>query len=280
MPGPSQRCAVVGHPVAHSLSPAIHRAAYRSLGLDWSYEGIDVEPGGLPAFVAGLDPSWRGLSVTAPHKIDLVALGEPDETVRRLGVANTWVRTAEGPVVANTDVTGFELACRTRGLPGPGSVAVLGAGATARSVIAGCAWLGAHDLTIVSRSLERSSEALLLAAELGLDAQWVPLADAGPRRLSGVDLLVSTVPAAGLQGIAEALVAGVATVFDVVYDPWPTPLARAAAAAGTPVLDGLDLLAGQAVGQIRLMTGREVPLDLLRSAGQDALDARLTTLRR
>ncbi|AFV89581.1 Putative shikimate 5-dehydrogenase [Acidipropionibacterium acidipropionici ATCC 4875] len=271
----TQQCAVIGHPVAHSLSPAIHRAAYRSLGLDWSYRAVDVEPGGLPAFVAGLDETWRGLSVTAPHKIDLVGLGAPDDPVRRLGVANTWVRTADGPVVANTDVTGFVLACRTRGLPAPGSVAVVGAGATARSVIAAAAQLGAHDLTIVSRSLERSSQALMLAAELGLEAQWMPLGEAGPGALSGVDLLVSTVPAAGLAEVAEGLVAGVATVFDVVYDPWPTPLATAAAHAGAPVLDGLDLLAGQAVDQVRLMTGHEVPLDLLRSAAQDGLNARL-----
>lgn len=274
MPG-YWRCAVVGHPVAHSLSPAIHRAAYRSLGLDWSYEAVDVEPGGLAAFVDGLDEAWRGLSVTAPHKIDLVALGEPDEMVGRLGVANTWVRTDGAPVVANTDVAGFVLACRTRDLAAPGSVAVLGAGATARSVIAGAAQLGARDLTVVSRSLERSSQALMLAADLGLEAQWVPLADAVPGCLSGSDLLVSTVPADSLRTLAEGLVAGVGAVFDVVYDPWPTPLAAAATAAGIPVLDGLDLLAGQAVDQVRLMTGRQVPLELLRSAAQDGLNARL-----
>lgn len=274
MAEPSQRCAVVGHPVGHSLSPAIHRAAYRALGLDWSYDAVDVRPGGLAAFVTGLDESWRGLSVTMPHKTDLVALGRPDPAVRRLGVANTWVRTPDGPIVANTDVDGLVLACRTRGVTRLERFAVLGAGATARSAIAGAAELGARRVSIISRALERSGDALALAAELGMDAEWVPIRDADGAA-SGADLLLSTVPAAALAATAEGLVAGAGAVFDVVYDPWPTPLSVAAEAAGLPVLDGLDLLAGQAVGQVRLMTGHEVPLELLRDAARDGLDARI-----
>ncbi len=269
------RCAVVGHPVAHSLSPAIHRAAYAALGLDWSYDAVDVEPGGLPAFVAGLDEGWRGLSVTMPHKTDLVGLGSPDETVRRLGVANTWVRTAEGPVVANTDVGGLVLACRDRGLDRVDRVAVVGAGATARSALAGAVRLGAHGATLVSRSLERSAATLALAVDLGLEAQWVPLDESLAEDPPRADLLVSTVPAAALDRLADPLVASAGAVFDVVYDPWPTPLGRAGLRAGVPVLDGLDLLAGQAVGQVSLMTGEQLPLGLLRSAAQDGLNARL-----
>ncbi|MEK6740223.1 MAG: shikimate dehydrogenase, partial [Actinomycetota bacterium] len=106
------RCAVVGHPAAHSLSPAIHRAAYQVLGLEWSYQAIDVEPGGLRAFVEGLDGSWRGLSVTMPHKADLVELGETDVTVDMLGAANTWVCRDGTTIVRNTDVTGAEAALR------------------------------------------------------------------------------------------------------------------------------------------------------------------------
>lgn len=270
------RCAVVGHPVAHSLSPAIHRAAYAALGLDWSYDAVDVEPGGLPAFVAGLDADWRGLSVTMPHKIDLVGLGTPDETVRRLGVANTWVRTEDGPIVANTDVSGLVLACRDHGLDRIERVTVVGAGATARSALAGAALLGAREATIVSRSLERSAETLALAVDLGLEAQWTPLDESVAEDPPQADLLVSTVPAAALNTLAEPLAAGAGAVFDVVYDPWPTPLGQAALTASVAVIDGLDLLAGQAVGQVRLMTGQELPLNLLRSAAQEGLNARLS----
>lgn len=269
------RCAVVGHPVAHSLSPAIHRAAYGALGLGWSYDAIDVEPGGLPAFVAGLDAGWRGLSVTMPHKIDLVGLGAPDETARLLGVANTWVRTEEGPIVANTDVSGLVLACRDRGLERIEAVTVVGAGATARSALAGAARLGARYATIVSRSLDRSAGALALAVDLGLEAQWIPLDESLTESPPRADLLISTVPAAALETLAQPLVAGADAVFDVVYDPWPTPLGRAGLGAGVRVIDGLDLLAGQAVGQVTLMTGRQLPLSLLRSAAQDGLNARL-----
>ena len=108
------RCAVVGHPVAHSLSPAIHCAAYQLLDLDWSYQVIDVEPGGLRAFIASLDDSWRGLSVTMPHKVDLVELGETDATVDLLGAANTWVRRDGRTIVRNTAVSYTHLTLPTK----------------------------------------------------------------------------------------------------------------------------------------------------------------------
>ena len=110
------RCAVIGHPVAHSLSPAIHHAAYQVLGLDWSYQAIDVEPGGLRAFVGSLDDSWRGLSVTMPHKVDVIEFGETDATVDVLGAANTWVRRDGKAIIRNTDVTGAGDALRALSL--------------------------------------------------------------------------------------------------------------------------------------------------------------------
>lgn len=270
-------CAVVGHPVAHSLSPVMHRAAYRALGLDWNYQAVDVAPGGLAAFVNGLDASWRGLSVTMPHKVDLVQLGTPDRTVHQLGVANTWVRTDDGAIVANTDVEGLVRACGDHGVEAIDRVVVVGAGATARSALAGAALMGATSTTIVSRSLERSGQALGLAVELGMECQWLPLDRDTAENLPKSDLLISTVPAAALEDLAEALVARAQAVFDVIYDPWPTPLARAAASAGRPLINGLDLLAGQAVGQIALMTGHQVPMELLWAAGRDELSARART---
>lgn len=265
-----RRCGVVGHPVAHSLSPAIHRAAYAQLGLDWSYDAIDVAPGRMASFVAGLGPQWLGLSVTMPHKMDLVQLGSPDELVSLLGVANTWVRTPDGPIVRNTDVTGVEIALRTGELADVRSVAVLGAGATARSALAGAARVGADRAVVVSRSLERSTTTLDLADALGFHTSWLEFGSG----VLGADLLVSTVPAPSLAGLAESLVDQVGAVFDLVYDPWPTPLTVAGRDAGLPTLDGLDLLAAQALGQVRLMTGHGVDLDLLKSAAQNGLVAR------
>lgn len=264
------RCAVIGHPVAHSLSPAIHRAAHRWLGLDWDYEAVDVEPGGLAAFIEGLDDQWRGLSVTMPHKVDLVTMGETDETVRLLGVANTWVRDGGHTLVRNTDVTGAAAAMASRGVDAPNRVVVLGAGATARSVLAATVRAGAREAVVASRSVERSRRTLDLADRLGVQVSWTPIDEVRP----DCDLLVSTVPARAVSDRAEDLVAGAAAVFDVIYDPWPTPLTAAARRAGRPTVDGLDLLACQALDQVRLMTGREVPGELLRSAAQNGLEER------
>lgn len=264
------RCAVVGHPVAHSVSPAIHRAAYRVLGLDWSYDAIDVEPGGLRTFVDELDESWRGLSVTMPHKVDLSELGETDETVELLGAANTWVRRDGRTIVRNTDVTGAGAALRSRGVTGVEKVVMLGAGATARSVLAAAVQLGTDEAIIMSRSRDRSTEILELANRLGIRVAWLPF-ESEPSRC---DLMVSTVPAGSVMDRAEGLAAHADAVFDVIYDPWPTPLTVAGENAGITVIDGLDLLAGQAVDQISLMTGHDVPMDILRSTAQNALAER------
>ena len=261
------RCAVIGHPVAHSLSPAIHHAAYQVLGLDWSYQAIDVEPGGLRAFVVSLDDSWRGLSVTMPHKVDVIELGETDATVDVLGAANTWVRRDGKAIIRNTDVTGAGVALRARGVAKVEKVVMLGAGATARSVLAAAIGMGASEVVVMSRSRERSAQILKLANDLGAHVAWLPFESEPPR----CDLLVSTVPAGSLMKRAEDLAARADAVFDVVYDPWPTPLGVAGDAAGTTVIDGLDLLAGQAVGQVQLMTDHQVPINILRTTAQNAM---------
>ncbi len=270
------RCAVVGHPVAHSLSPALHRAAYRSLGIDWTYDAVDVEPGGLAGFVSGLDPrQWRGLSVTMPHKPDLVALGAPDELVRLTGVANTLVLDAGGDTVHNTDVQGFVRACRAHGLDALERLVIVGNGATAASVLVAGARMGARSVTVLARDPRRAEHLGRLAEVLGVTFD----ARAFGEPVGTCDLVASTVPAAALTAHAATLARSAMAVFDAVYDPWPTPLACAGHAAGRVVVSGLDLLAGQGVDQVRLMTGGEVGFELLRSAGAAALLARGESLR-
>lgn len=270
------RCAVVGHPVAHSLSPALHRAAYRELGLDWTYEAVDVEPGGLASFVAGLSRDvWRGLSVTMPHKPDLVALGAPDHVVRLTGVANTLILDPAGDTVHNTDVPGFVRACAAHGVPRVERMLLVGNGATAASVLVAAAAMGLRQVTVLARDPARASGLLRLAEGLEVPAGVRRLGDAVP----DADVLASTVPASALAAHAATLAARAEVVFDAIYDPWPTPLALAGDDLGRTVINGLDLLAGQAVDQVRLMTGREVDFDLLRSAGAAELRARGQTLR-
>ena len=283
---------MIGHPIAHSLSPAMHRAAYRGLGLDWSFDAVDVASDGLADFMAGLDESWRGLAVTMPHKQELAGLGEPDELVRLLGVANTWVRTTSGPVVRNTDASGVCDVLRQAGVHRVSSVTVLGAGATARSVLAGAARLGARSATIVSRSRVRSQQTLALASALGMTAHWQPLDEP----LAPADLLVSTLPrqafdegehcppdldggehrSPGTPLRASRAVTCAPVVFDVVYDPWPPVLLGLARQENKVCIDGLDLLAAQGRRQVEIMTGQHVAMTTMRQAARTELARRMT----
>lgn len=253
------RCAVVGHPVAHSLSPALHRAGYSAIGLDWSYDAVDVAPGELPAFVAQLDASWRGLSVTMPHKLDAAKLGEPDELVRLLGVANTIVL-GDKPAVFNTDVSGFVWALRSRGISQVSSALILGAGATAESILAGLASIGLTEVAFALRNPAKAARIETLAARLGVASTSYPLE--GP--LPTTELTASTIPT---DAVPEGAAGLAGTAFDAIYHPWPTRFATQAQGAGATVISGLDLLVGQAVDQFKLLTGHSVSHEVFEEAG-------------
>lgn len=264
-----RHCAVVGSPAAHSLSPALHRAGYRAVGLDWCYDAIEVAPGGLAEFVGGLDESWRGLSVTAPHKPDALALGRPDALAVQAGGANTLVFGDE-PQAYNTDITGLRWALAEAGMARCARATVLGNGATARSVVVALAGMGLSQLQVVVRAPGRGADVLRLADSLGVAA-----AEATPdEAFDSVDLLASTVPTTASGEIAGRAVEAAEVVFDAVYDPWPTPLATAADAAGRAVVSGLDLLIGQALDQFELFTGHRLDPAVFRSAGQEELARR------
>ena len=265
------RCAVVGHPVAHSLSPALYRAAFAELGLDWAFDAVDVPEGGLADFVAGLDDAWRGLAVTMPHKSAVVSLGAPDRAVKRLGVANTLVLGSDGPAVHNTDVSGFIRALEYRHVDDVADVLMLGTGATARAALVALNNLGAGCVTAQVRDPDSPSVAawLKLADDLGLTVGIEALGTAHEN-----DLVVSTLPPGQADAWADTVVEGAGAVFDVAYDPWPTRLSAVAALANLPVVTGLDLLAGQAVQQIDYLVGDTVDLPLLLAAGEAELNRR------
>ena len=267
------RCAVLGRPIGHSLSPALHRAAYAALGLaEWRYDRIEVGAEELPAFVEGCDASWRGLSLTMPLKEAALGLGEPDPVAVGVRAANTLIFAPEGRRVYNTDVEGLVTALRRSGLEATPRVIILGAGATARSAVASVRALGAQVITVVGRNPERTRPVADLARHLGLAAStrlWgseLPTADLVISTVTAGALTVDSTPT-GPAAVADAA----AVIFDAVYDPWPTPLAQAALAAGRVVVSGLDLLIAQAELQIRLMTGSDVDPDVLYRAGRAAL---------
>jgi shikimate dehydrogenase len=270
------RCAVLGDPVEHSLSPALHRAAYVALGLDWTYDAVSVPSGGLAAYVAGLGQEWRGLSLTMPLKREVVPLlTSQDDWTRISGAANTLLLDAEGGRHGlNTDVPGAEAAIAESTDVHLRTAVVLGGGATATSVLLALVERGLERATLAVRDEGRAAHTVSAVGRhpSAPDVTVVPLAG-----LASVtaDIVVSTIPAAAQTDGLLTAVAGVPVVFDVVYDPWPTPLAAAATADGRTVVGGLDLLVWQAVDQVRAMTGRfDVPVAAMRQAGEAGLAER------
>ncbi|MFI9310545.1 shikimate dehydrogenase [Streptomyces triculaminicus] len=270
------RAAVLGSPIAHSLSPALHRAAYADLGLaEWTYERHEVGEAALPAFLDGLDDTWAGLSLTMPLKRAVIPLlDEVSATARSVEAVNTVVLTEDGRRVGdNTDIPGIAAALRERGVEKTEAAAVLGAGATASSALAALARICTGEVTAYVRSPERAAEMRQWGERLGVSvrtADWSRAAEA-----LTAPLVVATTPAGATDALAGAVPDRPGTLFDVLYDPWPTPLAAAWAARGGTVLGGLDLLVHQAVLQVEQMTGRAPgPLAAMRAAGEAALAAR------
>ncbi|HEX3964607.1 MAG TPA: shikimate dehydrogenase [Trebonia sp.] len=276
------KAAVLGSPVAHSLSPFLHRAAYDALGLDdWSYSLVECSSQGLAAFIAGLDADWAGLSLTMPLKRTVLPLlHHVDPVAAATGGANTVVFRDDGRYGYNTDVQGItdaltEAGATGSGSTGPGSVTILGGGATACSALAAVRDLGAGLANVVVRDRSRTGDLRDAAARLGVRVQlrdFGYLASGAPG-----DLLISTVPA----GVADSYAARIrrdatapAAVMDVVYHPWPTPLALAATAVGSIVASGFAMLAHQAAAQVELMTGKPAPLAAMRAAGEAELARR------
>ena len=260
------RCAVLGSPIAHSLSPVLHRAAYAHLGLDWTYDAVELESMALRPFVEGLDETWRGLSLTMPLKRAVVPLLDSmDEWAHLAGVANTVLLEDGLRLGFNTDIPGATAAIVEQVHTPVRSAVVIGGGATATSLLLALAELGCRTATLLVRDVERAAETVTAVATHPRAPQLSVSTIAGAIALEA-DLVVSTVPAAAQTPELLAVCADVAAVFEAVYDPWPTPLTRAASASGRPLVSGLDLLAHQAVLQVDLMTGEPVPVDLVRDA--------------
>ena len=259
------RAAVLGSPVAHSLSPALHRAGFAAVGLsDWTYDRIECDAPRLPGIIAAGGPEWVGYSVTMPGKAAAAEVADTRSArVDSLGVANTLVRQPAGWHAENTDVDGVLGALRAVGVR-PDRVLLLGGGGTARSVVAALAELGVTELVLAGRRPESTAGALALARRLGL---CVTAGSLDPDRSAAVaarvDLVVSTVPAGGADHLAGA-VARVPALLDAVYHPWPTPLAAEAGSARTTVT-GLDLLLHQAFRQFELFTGIAAPRSAMRA---------------
>ena len=252
---------VVGHPIAHSLSPALHQAAYDILGLPWSYEAIDIEPGGLTGFVTARDSSWVGLSVTMPHKAEALEIADSVDPIgRSTASVNTLIfswddqgrRLISG---YNTDVMGIVLALGDAGVDRAREVAIIGGGATAASALVAASQLGADRVNILVRNLPHAANLVELGSALGLVVAIKDIADISTT--PPVDLVISTLPgdvATSLQALPRV---SRAALLDVAYSPWPSIRGTdwgAQTASGGIVVSGLAMLAHQALIQVRLFT--------------------------
>ena len=220
------RLAVLGSPIAHSKSPAIQAAAYRVLGLDWSYTAADVTEDALAGFIAERDGSWRGLSLTMPLKrAVLPLLATRDPLVEVIGAANTVRFDDVGLHGYNTDVHGVTQTLRDAGVGSVRLVHILGGGATAASVVAAVAELGAERVIVRARTPERAASLVELGSRLGVEvtARSIEVED---RSLIVPDLIVSTLPGGAADGLVfPEAVRESAVLLDVAYDPWPSGLA-------------------------------------------------------
>lgn len=279
----AHRAAVLGSPIAHSLSPVLHRAAYRRLGLTGrSYEAFDVNEAALPAFLGGLDAAqWCGLSLTMPLKRAVIPLLDSvSETALAVEAVNTVVFTEDGTRSGeNTDVPGLVAALAERGITAVDAAAVLGGGATAASTLAALASIvkGGAGVDLYVRTLARAEQLLPVAERLGIELRIHGWEDADTALAS--PLLVNTTPAGAADDLAASVTKPVGTLFDVIYHPWPTRLAAAWQYTGGTVFGGLDLLIHQAALQVELMTGadptqRGSVVEAMREAGTAALAER------
>lgn len=260
---------VIGDPVRHSRSPAIHNAAYEACGLDWVYLAFPVPAGAAGSALDAMRTlSFAGLQVTMPHKADAAtACDELSATAAALGAVNTVILRDGRLLGESTDGEGFVRSLRDEGVdPSGARVVVLGAGGAARAIVDALGGCGAH-VTIAARRPEAARATTGLAA--GADA--VGLADAAPA-IAEAGVVVNATPV-GMEGEdppfdVSALHDG-QLVVDTVYHPAETPLLAQARERGARVANGIGMLVHQAAIAFTLLTGAEAPLDVMRRAAAD-----------
>lgn len=280
--GARARLAVLGSPIAHSRSPLIHRAAYGVLGLPWEYGAVECDESGLEAWLAGRSDEWRGLSLTMPLKEEAHRLATVlDPVADESGVVNTLLRLVGGRWAGfNTDVGGLAAAIREAELD-PAHTMVLGSGATAVSAVLAARSLGARHVEVVARNVSAIGDLVAVfggSGEQRLHMSGTPLhaiegmLEAEARHPNSADpaprptLVVSTLPGPAAREVQLPAALMRVPLFDVAYDPWPSPLAERWRAAGGEAHSGLGMLIHQALLQLRIFVGGDPGAPLEREA--------------
>jgi len=243
---------VLGSPIAHSLSPLLHQTAYQLMGIAGKYNAYEVASGQLQNFLAGEGRELNCLSLTMPLKEEALTIAEHVADIsRQIASGNTLVKKSDGWHLTSTDVEGFNYALLSSGKSEIKSLLVIGAGATARAVVAACA--GA-SISVIGRSSARLNSLQVAAPNSDFTfLQWGSEVD-----FNSFDLVVNTTPGDSAEIYANMVVNPRSTLFEVIYNPWPTKLLAAWKNSGAASIDGLDLLIHQAISQIQLFSGVEV----------------------
>lgn len=264
---PTKYLTVVGYPVGHSKSPALHRAAYQALGLDYSYDRVDVEQGGLVQFIEAYKPGLSGLSVTMPLKREALAFADDiDWLSRGTDAVNTLVITRDdrGSISHvdgfNTDVYGIAQSLRDAEVIHVPHAAIVGAGATASSAVAALAELGVEHVDVFARNVDKAQTLNSVAEFFGTTISihsLTELADIDP-----VSVAISTLPGTEALSLASLPREARAALLDVAYDPWPSARGVEWEVAGGISVSGLRMLGHQAVIQARHFTAGDGELPL------------------
>ena len=281
--GKTKICALIGDPIEHTMSPAMHNTAYKKLGLDYIYIPFRVKPEQLTQAIEGLRAlNVRGFNVTIPHKVSVIPLLDGlDPLAEKIGAVNTVVNNDGELRGYNTDAAGFFEALLEHGIEPEGKrVIVLGAGGASRAITYVLAEKGAH-LTVLNRQLELDwAEAIaeLIYDDLGVEVKVMELGRLA-EALAAADILVNATsvgmsPASEESTVPAHLLRPDLVVFDIVYNPIMTRLLREAAAAGARTIGGVDMLAWQGALAFEKWTGQKAPLDLMRREAIKLLEKR------
>ncbi|MDK8274161.1 MAG: shikimate dehydrogenase [Varibaculum cambriense] len=269
--------AVIGSPIQHSLSPFLHQAAYRDLGLNIDYRRIEITKETIGSFLASWPEGLVGLSVTMPLKqVIIPLLSQVDGLAKAVGAVNTVVPFPGGITAGfNTDVYGLVTAIKeAKGREfSPERAVIVGSGATASSALAALGELQAGQINLLARRVSGAGNAVQAATRLGIDPGYMPLAAGEKARetLQAADLIISTVPRAVLDDFYQTISFNPEqTVLDIVYDPWPSELVKQASRSGATIISGKVMLLHQALMQVKLFTSRTPNLEAMRTALKEA----------
>lgn len=271
-------CCLIGHPISHSVSPQMHNAAFKALGLNYVYLAFDVPPEMLADAIGGLRAlGAAGFNITIPHKVAVMKLlDELDHSAEKTGAVNTVVNFHGALRGYNTDLHGIRRALEGRSLPLSMPALVIGAGGAARAAVAALIDLGFRKILIANRTLEKGLALAEIARSLGASAEVLDLEEGG-RRAAECGVVINATPIGMYPHIgatplvAEEMRRG-AIILDLVYNPPRTRLLEEAERAGAIPISGLDVLVYQGAEAFRLWTGVNPPVEVMRRAAIEALE--------